>query len=660
MISFTRGLILRKGLRELEFERQVEHEKVQFKFLDTHEVMTFNVAKLYKQIQQNEFSVVKSQYQPQPLNEKDEIVRMPSKLTKAQEALIAYRLKFVSAASKNRITKGAIDQLAKLLAQIDTFIGIDEQETQIAKSFKKPTVWTLRRWVQLFESSGGNPYALLDRRAIRVTSNRLSKVAESIMEMTIAKVYLQLRGPTILKTHKSLKTEIKLHNQAEGTNFQVPSVSTLERRINEIPGYLLDFKRLGPALAKNKWRYSMTGDQSTRILERVEVDHTLLDIWVLDPRLGIPLGRPWITVLIDRFSGYILGIYVSFYGPSSATVASALKIAILPKSDLVAAIPDIEYEWTAMGIPELLVVDNGMEFHSETFRRIAWELRTDVIYNPVRQPWLKSSIERTMMEVNRTLPRDGRVFTPIKNAERIDPSKTALIEFYDLCRCLMVWAVDQHPRSIHPKTLVRPIDLWEDGLLEAPPARLPLQTKQLDISMGIHASRIVDGDGVFFKYLRYNSPELQHYLRDQRGKFRTELRINPDNICSMHVHIPKANEWIVVPMQSPSPTYGDGLSLMQHELIRSEAKVRLTKSNAYEVLESTREKVEEMWCSAAKRGKRTKKTAELIRSQGLTSAKLTQEAASTGPVPVPEVSLLVERNLPKVIPFKSFSMSEDE
>lgn len=40
----------------------------------------------------------------------------------------------------------------------------------------------------------------------------------------------------------------------------------------------------------------------------------------------------------------------------------------------------------------------------------------------------------------------------------------------------MVWTVDEFPRHIHPKTLVHPIDLWEEGLLEVPPPRLLLQT----------------------------------------------------------------------------------------------------------------------------------------------------------------------------------------
>ena len=256
MISFARGLILRKGMRELEFERQIEREKVQFKFLDTHEVMTFNLAKLYKQIQGGEYAVVTSQYQEPSLRQEDEPLKLPSIMTKAQEALVAFRLMFVLAAIRNKITRGAIDKLSELLTQVENFVGIDDEETRTAKKFKKPTAWTLRRWLVAYEDSGSNPYVLLDRRAIRRTTTRLSKAIENFIDKSIVKVYLQMRGPSIRKTHQSLAKEIRIHNQTEGENLKVPSLSTLERRIEKIPGYVIDFKRLGPAYAKNKWQDS--------------------------------------------------------------------------------------------------------------------------------------------------------------------------------------------------------------------------------------------------------------------------------------------------------------------------------------------------------------------------------------------------------------------
>ena len=188
MISFTRGLILRKGMRELEFERQIEHEKVQFKFLDTHEVMTYNLAKLYKQIQSGEYAVVKSLPGDAPANQNGQTFELPSKLTTAQEAVIAFRLKFVAKARKLGITKGAISRLKEVVEKVQVLDGIDKEESEIFRSMKKPSPWSISRWINLYESSGENSYALLDRRVVKKSVLRLSAQAESFMEQLIAKV----------------------------------------------------------------------------------------------------------------------------------------------------------------------------------------------------------------------------------------------------------------------------------------------------------------------------------------------------------------------------------------------------------------------------------------------------------------------------------------
>jgi putative transposase len=74
------------------------------------------------------------------------------------------------------------------------------------------------------------------------------------------------------------------------------------------------------------------GVRTTRPLERVEVDHFLLDVHLLCHKTGRRLGRPWLTVLVDHFSGAVLGYHVSFATPSAASVLAALRHAVLPKT----------------------------------------------------------------------------------------------------------------------------------------------------------------------------------------------------------------------------------------------------------------------------------------------------------------------------------------
>lgn len=662
MLSFARGLVLRKGARTLEFERDLGNGKVQFKYLDTFEVSTFQVSMLYKQILRGEVTQVFANQRPsiQPLDDTT-IIKLPSTLNRKQEALIAFRMTFVSAAIRARAAPKSANQLGKVIKDIcEKGITSDGIDPELIRSFRPPKPATLRTWIKRFQTEGNNPFALCDQRPLARRPKRINSSIEMIIDQMISRHYLQLRGKSIRATHAEICKEIKQSNRRDGSELPLPGEKTIARRINGIPEFVRDSKRLGLGYARNKWRYSLKGDLSTRILERVEIDHTLLDVWVLDPRSGVPLGRPWITVVMDRLSGYILGLYISFYGPSSGTVAKAIRCSILPKDELISGIPEIDVPWNAMGVPECYVVDNGLEFHSRAFRRIGWHLRTDIIYNPVRQPWLKSSVERVMMELNRTLPLAGKVFAPIKNAQVINPARSAAIPFDDLCSCLLIWAVKVYPFHIHPKTLVRSIDTWEEGLQSSPPALLPTDLTPLDLAAGISTERVITGDGVFFHYLRYNSVELQEYRRRYSQNFKTEIRFDPDDLGLVYVHLPKADCWIQVELQRPSLEYGSGLSLLQHELIRKEAGKRLSNANAEEVLSTAKANLQDRWMEATKRGIRSRKESELIRAQGMSSARINGQNNTKDqiPRPVPEPSPSMNESLKKVIPYATYSMDE--
>jgi putative transposase len=656
MITFAAGLVLREGSRSFAFERQLEGDKVQFKYFDNFEVRTFSLARLYADILAKKIIAVHQNGHPiqlpGQLNIGSENYSYPLTLCEEQEAVLENRLFAVKSALAQRIKPGSLEQCRQVLLKL----------SEKSPEKKWPTASTLRHWLKKYLGSGSNPYSLLDLRPLVLREKRLSVLSEQMMVAALSKYYLQPRGLSVVQTHKKLEKEVETRKRTEGEDIEVPSLRSLHRRVNEIPPYIRDYKRLGPDYARNRWRYSLAGDQSTHILERVEIDHTMLDLWVLDPHTGVPIGRPWITVILDRFSGYPLGIYISFYGPCVGSVVQAIKNSILPKHELLAAFPELQVPWLAMGVADMYVVDNGLEFHAIAFRRLAWELRADLLYNAVRQPWLKASIERAMMEVNRTLPRQGKVYESLKNCVPIDPKKTAAILFDDLCVGLLAWASDLYPRHIHYKNLVRPIDLWEEGLRSSPLPRLPLSFDQFEIISGISTTRTVNGDGVFFHYLRYNSVELQDYLRSDSRKIRTEVRFNPNDLGQIHVHLPRKNEWLSVPLQRPQQSYGAGLSLIQHEIIRDQAAKRLTRANAEIELEAARERLVDLWSNAVHKGVKARRDSNLIRLQGLSSSVIFDgnSQAPVQPAPLPEKSDLTVNVLRDVVPFKSFSLLEEE
>jgi putative transposase len=357
-------------------------------------------------------------------------------------------------------------------------------------------------------------------------------------------------------------------------------------------------------------------------------------------------------------SGYILGLHISFYGPSAATIAAALKTSIEPKDLICSGISGLKNLWNAQGVAELYVMDNGLEMHSNAFRRIGWELQTDFLYNPVRKPWLKSSIERTMMEVCRVLPMAGKVYSPIKNSIPEDPQKSAAILFDDLCEGLIRWAVDVYPMRINRDTLTRPIDLWNEGLQSGPSIILPSSTHELEISMGLGLERTIGRDGALFQYIRYNSTELQDYCRNGSQSFRTEIRVNPDDLGSIHVHLPREKSWLQLEALRPDQDYAKGLSLLQHQINRNEAGKKLKRINAEEQLRDAQHRLTCYWKEATSKGKSLRKQSNLVRLQGLTSARFTKQAQYKV-VPVPEKSEVMKSSFEKVNPFKAFSLDEE-
>lgn len=654
MITFSVGLVLRIGERTLEFERDLGKGQLQFKYQDNHQVVTFGWGKLYSQILSGEVHVVHqnghSVYLP-GAGEGDVRLKLPLQLSDAEVAYVDNCMIYV----KHCLRAGVPRSYAAIKAAIEAMPPRKDGTPH-------PSAWTVRHWLKKYKESGANPLALVDRRPRAPRKRRLSTDAESHIDEGIHRHYLQKNGPSAAETARRIIREIQTQNRVRERPMPLPSTSTIQRRINEIEPFIRDYKRIGPAFARNKWRFSLKGDTSTRVLERIEIDHTLLDIWVLDPRTGVPIGRPWITVLIDRYSGYILGFHISFYGPSVGSVAAAIRNAILPKDEILASVAEQYLSWTAMGTGEQYVVDNGLEFHSNAFLRLVWHLRADIIFNPVRQPWLKGSIERCMMEVCRILPAAGKVYTPLKNADRVLPQDSAAILFDDLCVGLLIWASDVFPKRIHPKRLIRPLDLWEEGRLATSLPMFPLTMSNFDIVSGISTERTIDGDGVFFKYLRFNSTELQDYRRSHGQRFRTEIRFNPDDLGLIHVYLPKAQQWLPVELMRPGPDYGRGLSLIQHEIIRAQAGKKLTQSNAAAELCKAWEQMTDFWGDATKRGIKVRKDGDLIRLQGLTSAKVFSargDQSGRADIP-PETSEVSLQQLKTAMPFPGYSIEEEE
>ena len=150
--------------------------------------------------------------------------------------------------------------------------------------------------------------------------------------------------------------------------------------------------------------------------EVVQIDHTLVDVIVVDRASRQPLQRPWLTLAIDVASRMVAGFYSTLEPPSVTSVALAIQNLVLPKRAPYLARLRVGGNWPAAGLPDAIHVDNGKE--SLLLARAAARRRgygIALIHRPVATPHYGGHIERligTMMGAVHLLP--GTTFSDIE------------------------------------------------------------------------------------------------------------------------------------------------------------------------------------------------------------------------------------------------------
>src|SRR4029078_6127372 len=105
-----------------------------------------------------------------------------------------------------------------------------------------------------------------------------------------------------------------------GQHGEVIGKNLVRKMIARREAYDLCAKRYGSREAEGIMTRVGIGPQAEYPLAEVEVDHTSLDVIVVDPKTNQPLGRPWLSILLDRYSRAIVGFSLSFHPPSWTTV----------------------------------------------------------------------------------------------------------------------------------------------------------------------------------------------------------------------------------------------------------------------------------------------------------------------------------------------------
>jgi len=442
-----------------------------------------------------------------------------------------------------------------------------------ALNFKAPGWRTVSRWWGLYSASEFNLQSLTPKHHRKGNVNKRVSTADNKYIEEAISCYLVKERPTIAAAYQYYSDRVRTDNIGlVSGEAKALSYKGFYNRIKNLPPYDVMVARYGKRRADIEFNAVDGHKTLSRVMQRVEIDHTPLDLILLDDELNIPLDRAYLTILIDCYSRCIVGFHLGFNEPSYYSVRKALLNAIKPKSYIKEQYPEIENDWPCCGKIETLVVDNGREFWSNSIAQSCQEMGINIQFNPSKKPWLKPMVERIFSTINTKLivSFPGKTFSNILAKLDYDPSKDAIIRFSTFNLIFHKWIVDVYHQDSDTRRTLIPAELWREGYDKLPPVMLnSLELDKLDVVLGNTDRRKHGRTGIRIHSMRYDCEKLSLYRKQYGGSGKDKktllVKTNPDDISSIHVYLDEDLEYLQVPCVDPNG-YTKGLSLLRHRM----------------------------------------------------------------------------------------------
>ncbi len=174
------------------------------------------------------------------------------------------------------------------------------------------TIYTL---IRRYKASGGSLLSLAPAQSQGGRgSSRLPEETERIISSSLTELYLS-------RQRVKIETVVKeVRHRCRKAGIKPPASNTIRARIRRLRPEEVVQKREGREAAR---RLEAAGGQFppvSRPLEVVQIDHTPVDLIVVDPFSRQPIGRPYITLGIDVYSRCITGLCLTLEPPSAVSV----------------------------------------------------------------------------------------------------------------------------------------------------------------------------------------------------------------------------------------------------------------------------------------------------------------------------------------------------
>lgn len=498
--------------------------------------------------------------------------------------------------------------------------GVEE----IAKQNNQSAV-TIYSWIKIYEQTS-QISSLVSKTSQRgKKGSRLNNQTEAIVQEILSELYLSKQRYGFRKIYNRIARECKK------INLEAPHENTVRNRIDAINPKEAMKKRHGHKMAKEKFsNFDGEYPEGNYPMDVVQIDHTPLDIIVVDKIHRKPLGRPYLTLAIDTYSRMIAGVYISLQAPGYFNVSQCL-LSVFTKKDTFLQTQEVSGEWNIYGLPRVIHVDNGADLVSSDMQRVCDEYGITLLKRPVARPQFGAHVERVLGTINKEVHNlSGTTFSNIIQKGEYNSQKEAAFTLEELIKWLTQYIVNIYHKKYHHGIDMSPEDKYVKGIIgddeTAGTGILPPIIDDLDnikISLLPTYYRSIQKDGISLDGITYYSDVLRHWIGvtdETKNKIQHKIKRDPLNIQKIYFYDPELKEYFDVPyrkMYAPVMTLWDLYAVKRY--LKEKKISNYSEDNLFEAYEL----LEKMEQDAAD----THKKQSLRKSKPPTISKINEDTA---------------------------------
>ena len=491
---------------------------------------------------------------------------------------------------------------------------------------------SLYKWLKLYENSGLLTSLTPKKRKSGTTT--LSPEVEAIIHSCIETEYLTLQRKSIPKLHRVIQ------KYCLEAGLPVPHCNTVRNRVNALSDQVKTRRRYGNKAAVDSYHMdqgSFPGADYPYAV--IQIDHTLLDIILVDDEHRLPLTRPWITVAIDIFSRMVVGFYLSFDTPGAIGTGMCLAHSIMTKDKWLAG-HNVSTTWPCWGLPKTVHADNAKEFRGRMLQLACEEYGINLEWRPVAQPQYGGHIERLLGTFSKEIHElPGSTFSNILKRKGYDSDKNSALTIKEFEQWIAIYITEVYHQKEHSALNCPPIKKYEEGIFGTNktkgiglPARIEDETT-LQLNFLPYVERTIQDYGVLIDGIYYYHDVLRAWNQATvKGKSKLKrkfiFRRDPRDISTIWFFDPELTNYFPIPYRNLSYP---SMTLWELKKIRGELKAQSKDSSNEHLIFEAYEKMLEIEKASVLSSKKSRRAIQRRKSAKDTSLKVIHEQITSIP-----------------------------